>query len=694
MEPAGVDDWAPAAVNRPFTTGDYLYTDDKAVAELQLDSAVMRMGQYTSFGFLNLNDQVAQLKLTEGDMYFRIHDIAPDQSFEVDTPNAAINLLRDGVYRIHVDPNANTTFVSVRDGQAQVTGGGQAFTLSPGNSANLSGTDQLAYDIEGAPEPDAFDNWCAQRDNRESSRESARYVPPTMIGNEDLDDYGTWNQSQDYGEVWYPSSVPVGWSPYHYGHWAWIEPWGWTWVDDAPWGFAPFHYGRWVYWHERWGWAPGPIGVGYGGPVVRPMYAPAMVAWFGGSHFGIGLSIGSGVGWVPLGWGEVYTPSYAVSRGYFEHVNVYNTRVVNQVNITNVYNTVYVNKTVYNQTFVNSRAPNAVVAMRQEDLAGGRPVNRTSVVVNQPTILNNIHQSVVVAPAVAPTRMAVAPSLGRPAARPPAQLMQRQVVARATPPAAPAPFAARQAYLQQHAGQPHNYVAMHQAVAPQVRPVALVRQAPAAQPVAVRPGQRVGNAPAFAARPASQPATQPATQAQPLNRPGTQGQPVNRPGYPSPTTQPQVAHQAPGAQPAAQPAQPPRTHGAPPNLSQGVNQPNARYGDRNTTTQPRYDERTQQPAPARNTPQPAYDQRTQPAPARTAPEPRADERTQPAPARNTPAAPNYEERTQPAPARTTPPPARTEERTQPREREQARPAESKPEHGTPPAREEHKDEKK
>ncbi len=51
MEPAGVDDWAPAERNRPFTTGDYLYTDQGAQAELHLDVAVMRMAPQTQLRF-------------------------------------------------------------------------------------------------------------------------------------------------------------------------------------------------------------------------------------------------------------------------------------------------------------------------------------------------------------------------------------------------------------------------------------------------------------------------------------------------------------------------------------------------------------------------------------------------------------------------------------------------------------------
>ncbi|MBV8073462.1 MAG: hypothetical protein JO270_26445, partial [Acidobacteriaceae bacterium] len=65
MEPAGIDQWSAADLNRPFTIGDYLYSDQDSRAELHLDVAVIRMGPQTSFGFLNLNDQAVQIKLTE-----------------------------------------------------------------------------------------------------------------------------------------------------------------------------------------------------------------------------------------------------------------------------------------------------------------------------------------------------------------------------------------------------------------------------------------------------------------------------------------------------------------------------------------------------------------------------------------------------------------------------------------------------
>ncbi len=481
MESAGAGDWALAEINHPFTVGDYLYTDAGARSELHLDIAAIRMGPQTSFGFLNLNDQMVQIKLSEGDLYFRLHRFGPDQVFEVDTPNAAVQLLRDGVYRFRVDPNGAMSFVVVREGQAEVTGGGQAFTINPNNSVMVAGADQPAFDVELAPAPDNFDNWCAGRDAREEQAASRRYLPPTVIGYEDLDQYGAWQEEGEYGPVWYPREVAVGWAPYHDGHWAWIAPWGWTWVDAAPWGFAPFHYGRWAYIGNRWGWCPGPIAVvGYHAPAIRPYYAPALVAWFGGAHWGVSISSGPSLGWVPLGFGEVYTPSYACSRHYFSNVNVYNTRVVKNINITNVYNTVYVNKTVYNQQFINVRAPNAVYAMRQSAFASGQPVHGAGFAVREADVRQTGGSALVASPGVSPGQGALLANAGRPATRPAPQIINRQVIAVHAPAAAPAAFAAR-----------------HQAAADRTPVTTAARLVKPMQPVQVQAGQRFGRPEAF-----------------------------------------------------------------------------------------------------------------------------------------------------------------------------------------------------
>ena len=130
---------------------------------------------------------------------------------------------------------------------------------------------------------DDFERWFLRRAERFGSTNS-RYMDRRLsYWSDDLDSYGSWSVQPEYGNVWFPRTVAAGWVPYRDGHWAWIDPWGWTWVDDAPWGFAPFHYGRWAYFDRGWGWVPGPR-------TVRPVYAPALVAFVGGSGFSVAVS--------------------------------------------------------------------------------------------------------------------------------------------------------------------------------------------------------------------------------------------------------------------------------------------------------------------------------------------------------------------------------------------------------------------
>jgi len=140
-----------------------------------------------------------------------------------------------------------------------------------------------------------------------------------MTGFAELDAAGSWEDAAEYGAVWVPSGLPADWAPYRDGHWRWIAPWGWTWIDNRPWGFAPFHYGRWTLANGRWAWVPGSF-------VADPVFAPAVVAFLGTA--GVGLSVadtsGPAIAWFPLAPGEVYWPSYTADLDYVRRLNLGN----------------------------------------------------------------------------------------------------------------------------------------------------------------------------------------------------------------------------------------------------------------------------------------------------------------------------------------------------------------------------------
>ena len=211
------------------------------------------MNAETSLTFTNVNDDIVQVELDQGTLNLHIRHLFGGETYEIDTPNQAFTILKAGDYRFDVDPNADTTSVTVWKGEGEANGQGPGVKLKSGHQASFTGGTSLEHQVASAPGLDGFDDWCRVRDDREDHSKSYQYVSADVVGADDLDEYGTWRFEPEYGAVWVPAVAP-GWAPYHNGHWVWVEPWGWTWVDEAPWGFAPSHYGRWVRAGGYWAW--------------------------------------------------------------------------------------------------------------------------------------------------------------------------------------------------------------------------------------------------------------------------------------------------------------------------------------------------------------------------------------------------------------------------------------------------------
>ena len=387
-------EWITALRNRPVTSGDRLATDTGGRVELTLGSTTLRLDAGSELEVLRLDDNRVALQLHNGSAAVRIRDARAVGEFEMTTLEGRFRVQTAGRYRF--DRFDRASHVTVYAGQASFEGRGSALTVYSGQRGEfwIEGNGVAQYSLT-EPVRDAFAGWLGERERNEDRIASTqRYVSPEMTGAQDLDRYGRWEQSPDYGPVWYPRAVASGWAPYSSGHWAWVRPWGWTWVDDAPWGFAPFHYGRWVYYRDAWGWTPGAF-------AARPVYAPALVAWVGGPRVNVSVSIGGAgpaVGWFPLAPREVYVPSYAASPGYVREVNI--THVTNITNITNVVNNPpldYSNRkyphavTVVPTSVMMSREPVGPSAARLRDLAPVRAL------VSEPG------RSVAIAPIAAPT---------------------------------------------------------------------------------------------------------------------------------------------------------------------------------------------------------------------------------------------------------------------------------------------------
>lgn len=307
--------WERSSVNTHLTSENSVWTQPGARAEVRIGTIALRLGEATQLDIVRLDDLALATHVARGSVAVRLLELEAGEDVVFSTAGARFQLRGSGRYRIDFDEQRGESRLDVFSGNARLEVAGGYVSVDTGRSVVVAAGGRTSFEILPAAMT-ALDEWARARDERYGQREAARYVPPGMTGWEELDDYGVWRNEPEYGPVWYPTQVVVGWAPYRYGRWTWVRPWGWAWVDDAPWGYAPFHYGRWVSVGNRWGWYPGRH-------AGRPVWAPALVGWVGRPGWSITIASGptSVVGWYPLSPYERYQPWYAANTTYVNRVN-------------------------------------------------------------------------------------------------------------------------------------------------------------------------------------------------------------------------------------------------------------------------------------------------------------------------------------------------------------------------------------
>lgn len=341
-----VDQWQPATLNYPVTSGNAFWTPPGGSADIDLGGARVRLSQSSEFDVDVLDDQRIAATVLQGHIALDLRALPQGESVTLRTPRGTVSLLQAGRYAVVVGDTEHSTVVTVAEGAADIEGPGVSLQLSAHQAGELRGIGPFSGTVV-AESPDALVSALMALDRPLAAQSTPR--PPSVVsamtGYDAIAETGLWEPTSDYGRVWYPPVEP-GWVPYRQGRWSWVSPWGWTWLDDAPWGFAPSHYGRWVEINDRWAWTPEDRGAPY---VGRPVYAPALVSFVGaGVGVAAGVGLASAVGWIPLGPHEVYRPPYHVSEGYARRVNSGNITINNGQRTGNY--------------FVNTRATTVVPA--------------------------------------------------------------------------------------------------------------------------------------------------------------------------------------------------------------------------------------------------------------------------------------------------------------------------------------------
>ena len=368
--------WDDAYLNSPITSRNSVWTEPGARAEVQVGAAALRLDSASQLDIARLDDTVLEATLEQGEMSVRIRHFFAGDTVRLSTPQATFLLQAAGHYRLESDPDNGQSRLAVFDGGARLEEGGNA-RIGAGQSLVVWGGERPSYAVQQAYTTD-FDRWAMARDEHWIESRTPTYVSYEMTGYEDLDTYGAWSNDPTYGAVWYPTAVAADWAPYREGRWAYVSPWGWTWVDAEPWGYAPFHYGRWVQVRDRWAWCPGQR-------VDRPAWAPALVGFVGGAGFAASGGSGAVVGWYPLAPSEPYRPWYTAGSSYVKRVNSVVVNVPAQVA----------------REHRDANRERGVTAVRREALVTQQPIARARVQV-APAQARNA--------APAPTAAAVLPS--------------------------------------------------------------------------------------------------------------------------------------------------------------------------------------------------------------------------------------------------------------------------------------------
>jgi len=331
---AGSSDWERVAPNLPIVEGDEITTGENARLEIQFDSRnYLRLAANSYLKITTLKDDGIAVSLTQGSLSARIleFDTAAGRYFEIDAPRTTVAVRQAGMYRVDAGDERSKTEVRVAvtdGGEARIYADDSGFTLRSGRSARifLEGGNAGEWETADASRyADEFDGWSLERDTviakRLKNADYDRYYDRDIYGAEDLNDNGEWIHTKKYGYVWRPYASAIGsyanWSPYRYGSWRWVPPYGWTWVGDESWGWATYHHGRWVYIDRHWAWTP------YGQRRSRrSWWHPALV---------VVSYVANNICWYPLPYGNNY---YNYNSTYIDR----RTTIINNIRTTVVVN--------------------------------------------------------------------------------------------------------------------------------------------------------------------------------------------------------------------------------------------------------------------------------------------------------------------------------------------------------------------
>ena len=184
-------------------------------AEILLNpGSYLRLAENSEFQFDDISLDHLNLRLTKGSAIIEATGVADmDLGVKVATPNATFTIIRSGIYRIKVEPDASE--LAVYKGRANY-GANKTDVLKGGNSVRL--TNGVAELAKVPKEKDAFELWSKQRAQL-LAKANERLSRRTLNGYLNDRGWGSWS-----------------WGPTRFGLWTFNASFG-------CYTFLPFYYG-------------------------------------------------------------------------------------------------------------------------------------------------------------------------------------------------------------------------------------------------------------------------------------------------------------------------------------------------------------------------------------------------------------------------------------------------------------------
>src|SRR5215469_16714006 len=112
--------WQPATVNYPVTSGNSFWADQRSHAAIDIGGGRLYLDSETELDIGTVGDQSFVAQIPQGAVYLRAPDASPGNQYEIDTPRGAVHISQPGQYEVIAGDNDRPTQVVVYQGAAQM----------------------------------------------------------------------------------------------------------------------------------------------------------------------------------------------------------------------------------------------------------------------------------------------------------------------------------------------------------------------------------------------------------------------------------------------------------------------------------------------------------------------------------------------------------------------------------------------